>query len=153
MGDTLLGLQLELVLELLLHKLLLLLFHLCLSQLLLLLHLLGEGLFLLRLKELGCLALQFFHARLMGSIEGALVFQGLGLHFGLLCLHPVVALLSHVSLLLSQMEALGVQLETLFFQMLLYRLGRSSHAVEDGWSCSWAGPLRSRHSRHGGIET
>ena len=50
-------------------------------------HLLGEGLFLLRLEELGCLALHFFHARLMGSIEGALVFQGLGLHFGLLCLH------------------------------------------------------------------
>ena len=155
MDDTLLGLQLELMLELLLHKLLLLLFLLRLSQLLLLLHLLGEGLclLLLHLEDLGCLALQLFHARLVGSIEGALVFQGLGLHFALLCLRPVVALLCHVSLLLLHSETLGVQLETLFFQMLLYRLGRSSHAVEDGRSCSRTGSLRSRRSRHVRIET
>ena len=98
---------------------------------------------MLRLEELGCLTLHFFHARLMGSIEGALVFQSLGLHFGLPCLHPTVALLGH----------LGLLLEALFFQLLLYRLGRSSHAVEDGWSCSRAGPLRSRHSCHGCIKT
>ena len=93
----------------------------------------------------------------MGSIEDALVFQGLGLHFSLPCLHPVVALLSHVSLLLLHLEAVGVQSEALFLQLLLqlllYRLGRSSHAVEDGWSCSRAGPLRSRHPCHGCIET
>ena len=151
MDDTLLGLQLEPMLELLLHKLLLLLvFQLHLSQLLLLLHLLGQGRFLLllHLEELGCLALQLFHARLVGSIEGALVFQGLGLHFGLPCLHPVVALLCHVSLLLLHSETLGVQLETLFFQMLLHRLGKNSHAVEDGRSCSHPGSMRSRHSRH-----
>ena len=52
----------------------------------------------------------------MGSIEGALVFQGLGLHFGL---NPVVALLGHVSLLLLHSETLGFQLEALFFQLLL----------------------------------
>ena len=155
MDDTLLGLQLELVLELLPHKLLLLLFQLRCRQLLLLLYLLSEGLLLLllllHLVELGCLALQFVHARLVGSIEGALVFQGLGLHFGLLCLHPVVALLCHVSLLLLHSEALGVQLEALFFQVLLHRLGKSSHAVEDGRSCSQTGSMRSRHSRHGRI--
>ena len=90
------------------------------------LYLLGEGLLLLlllllllHLKKWGCLALQFFHARLMGSIEGALVFQGLGLHFGLLCLHPIVALLGHVSLLLLHSETVGFQLEALFFQLLL----------------------------------
>ena len=152
-------LQLDLLLlELLLHKLLLL--ELFLSQLLLMLHLLGEGLLLLlllllllHLEEWGCLALQFFHARLMGSIEDALVFQGLGLHFGLPCLHPVVALLCHVSLLLLHSDTLGVQLETLFFQMLLYRLGRSSHAVEDGRSCSRTGSRRRRHSEGSRTET
>ena len=128
-----------------------------LSQSLLLLYLLGEGLFLLllllHLEELGSLALQLFHACLMGSIEGALVFQGLGLHVGLSCLHPVVALLCHVSLLLLHSETLGVQLETLFFQMLLYRRGRSSHAVEDGPSCSRTGSRRSRHSEGSRTET
>ena len=81
LDDTLLGLQLELMLELLLHKLLLLLlFLLRLSQLLLLLHLLGEGVLL---EHLGRLALQFFHARLVRLIEGALVFLSLGLCFAL----------------------------------------------------------------------
>ena len=92
------GLQLELLLELLLHKLLLLLlFLLWWSQLLLLLDLLGEGLLL---EHLGRLALQFFHARLVRLIEDALVFQSLGLYFVLSGQHPVVALLLHVRLLL-----------------------------------------------------
>lgn len=68
---NLLALLLELLLELLLHMmLLLLLLLLCLSQLLLLLHLLGEGLLL---EEMGRLALQFLHARLVFLVEDALL--------------------------------------------------------------------------------
>ena len=144
------GLQLELLLELLLHKLLLLLlFLLRLSQLLLLLHLLGEGLLL---EHLGRLALQFFHARLVRLIEDALVFLSLGLYFALSGLHPIVALLFHVALLLQQLETFGLQLEALLFQLFGRCLGRS-HAVEHGWSHSLTGSMRSGHSHRGRTET